>query len=156
MNEKLATIKQWVQIVSSAAIPIAIAFGGWLIQSAISDAGLKKDYVQIAVSVLKESPTKENEQLREWAISIIDKNAPVPIPAKLKSQLADMRLLTLADLNVQKRIECKKAKDKETVDWLVENFPERFSRCENQNEIGVIGYDWKGSRIPIRKEEPKE
>ena len=156
MNEKLEKIKIWVQIISSAAIPITSAFGGWFIQAAISDAGLKKDYVQMALSVLKEAPTKENEQLREWAISIIDKNAPVPIPSKLKGQLANMRLITLEDFNVQKRIECRKAKDKETVDWLIDNFPEKFSRCKSQIEIGIISFDWKNLPIHSEKEQPKK
>ncbi|MBX3648414.1 MAG: hypothetical protein KIT07_05335 [Anaerolineales bacterium] len=153
-NGSLEKIKLWTQIISSAAIPIAIALGGWLIQAAISDAGLKKDYVQMALSVLKEVPTKENEQLREWAISIIEKNAPVPIPSKLKGQLASMRLITLADINVQERIDCKKAKDKETVDWLIESFPEKFSRCENSNEIGIITFDWKNRADPQKEKRP--
>ena len=153
-NGSLEKIKLWTQIISSAAIPIAIALGGWLIQAAISDAGLKKDYVQMALSVQKEVPTKENEQLREWAISIIEKNAPVPIPSKLKGQLASMRLITLADINVQERIDCKKAKDKETVDWLIESFPEKFSRCENSNEIGIITFDWKNRADPQKEKRP--
>lgn len=87
-SERLEFWKQIAQIVSALAIPVVLALIGFFVQRSLADAGLKKDYVQMALNVLNSQPTKENEQLREWAISVLDKNSPVPIPLKLKSQLA--------------------------------------------------------------------
>lgn len=152
-NENLEKLKLWVQIISSAAIPLVIALMGWLIQSTLSEAGLKKDYVQMAITVLKETPNKENEELRQWALSIVDKNAPVPIPTKLRGQLTSIPLITsLSDIGIEKTIECKKARDQETADWLMENFPREFFRCQNRDEVGVTKFVTKGNELPNRSD----
>lgn len=92
-SNRLEFWKQIAQIASALAVPLVLAFIGYLVQSSLADAGLKKDYVQMALGVLKDQPTKENEQLRQWAISVLDKNSPVPIPSALKSQLLTSKKL---------------------------------------------------------------
>lgn len=71
--ERLEFWKQIAQIVSALAVPVVLALIGYFVQRSLADAGLKKDYVQMALGVLKEQPSKENEQLRQWAIAVLDK-----------------------------------------------------------------------------------
>src|SRR5437667_12522780 len=130
-TDRLERWKQISQMLSAAAIPIVLAVVGWFVQKALSDAGLKKDYVQMALAVLKEAPNKENAELRQWAIAVLDKNSPVPIPANLKSQLATAPITPLKFLGtneVQVAIECKRAPNKETVEWPVTAYPHRFAK----------------------------
>ena len=134
-SERLEFWKQIAQIVSALAIPLVIALIGYFVQRSLADAGLKKDYVQMALGVLKEQPSKENEQLRQWAIAVLDKNSPVPIPTPLKAQLAkstfDAFFLNPQDLKVEEVVECKPVPNPQVLEWLVANDPARYTRCPN-------------------------
>lgn len=137
--DKLERWKEVSQILSAIAIPIVLAVVGWFVQKALSEAGLKKDYVQMALAVLKDPPTKDNAELRQWAIAVLDENSPVPIPAKLKGQLAVTPIwsekLSLRDLEFT--VECRQAPNPESVEWLVKNYPYFFTRCPKNGEVGL-------------------
>lgn len=135
--ERLEFWKQIAQIVSALAIPVVLALIGFFVQRSLADAGLKKDYVQMALGVLNSQPTKENEQLREWAISVLDKNSPVPIPLRLKSQLARSSSIGFftEGFRFESTVECKPVPNQETLEWLIANDPARYSRCPN-GELG--------------------
>lgn len=145
-TDRLEFWKQIAQIGSAVAIPVILALIGYFVQSSLADAGLKKDYVQMALGVLKEQPTKENEQLREWAIAVLDKNSPVAIPTKLKSQLLESTVpfVLLSDLGEFKpveKIECRAVPSVEVLDWLVANEPSRYTRCAN-GQVGIRSLDF--------------
>lgn len=71
-----------LKILSLILLPASIAFGGWLIQSAIAEKNLEKDYVNISVSILLK-PTKDvDDTLRGWAVDILNMHAPIPLPEK--------------------------------------------------------------------------
>ena len=95
---QLQRVKLLVQICASIAIPLIVAVVGWLFQSAVSEAGLKKDYVQMALGVLQEKPTDSNTELRLWAIAVLDKHSPVAIPDALKKQLVVSQLALVGQL----------------------------------------------------------
>jgi len=42
----------------------------------------------MALELLEQKPSEETKELRHWAIAVLDKNSPVPIPDELKQQLA--------------------------------------------------------------------
>lgn len=56
-------------------------------QRTISGQGLRKDYTEIALRVLSEADTSEQAELRQWAIDVLDKNAPLPFSADVRRQL---------------------------------------------------------------------
>ena len=58
-------LKTRVSIFSTIATPIVIAIVGWWIQSSISQDGLKKDYVQIAINILNSPESNKNVELRQ-------------------------------------------------------------------------------------------
>lgn len=55
-----------------------IAAFGWIIQSEINDKSLRKEYVQIAVSILNsQEKSPEHSALRDWAVEILSQNSPI-------------------------------------------------------------------------------
>lgn len=88
MNKnKLGLIQSFLLIISSIMTPILIAVIGWYIQHSISERSLEKDYMAIAVSVLNNPNTKENINLRSWAVDFISKKSPLQMNDAAKSEL---------------------------------------------------------------------
>lgn len=139
----LEPIKQIAQIASAVAVPLVLAATGYFVQASISDAGLKKDYVQMALGVLKEAPTAENKQLRTWAISVLDKNSPVAIPGELKAELATNKSIPFVGFSNFKNedfqpvvtLDCKPVPDAGTLEWMLKTYPTKYERCAD----GQIG-----------------
>ena len=66
---RLETISR---ILSIAAIPILVALVGWLVQRQIQNQSVRKDYVQLAVSILREpDSSKVSVELRSWAVDLL-------------------------------------------------------------------------------------
>lgn len=86
-QETLSKIQSIATILSSVAIPIVIALVGWWVQSSVSNEGIKKDYVQMAVGILKDTEKQKDEEMRKWAVAVLDKNSPVPFSSDLRSKL---------------------------------------------------------------------
>jgi hypothetical protein len=79
----LATAEQFSRMVSIAAIPIVLGVGGWLIQRQLQNQSIRRDYVQIALTILQNPDTsKVPAEIREWAVDLLNENAPT----KLNSQ----------------------------------------------------------------------
>jgi len=86
-RDTLGKIQAIATIVSLVAIPIVIAIVGWAVQEKIADQTTKKDYVLMAVGILNKQQSEGDEELRRWAIEVLDKNAPVPFTKDIKIKL---------------------------------------------------------------------
>ena len=86
-QDSLNKIQSIATILSLIAIPIVIATVGWYVQASISTEGIKKDYVQIAIGILKDNEKQKDDELRKWAVSVLDKNSPVPFSKNLRIKL---------------------------------------------------------------------
>ena len=85
MNQE--TLIKWQSIASiaaSIAIPLILAIVGYIVQDKLSTEGLRKDYVQIAISILKE---RQDEDLRKWAVKVLDENSPIPFSKDVRMKL---------------------------------------------------------------------
>ena len=107
--QKLETLKAWSAIVSAVAMPIVVAIVGFFVQRSLSSEGLKKDYVQIAISVLMQAPSKDGTDLRTWAIKVLEVNSPVPLPEKAKEDLYRLAFPVPLDspVDVGKHMRCR-------------------------------------------------
>lgn len=83
----LAKWQAVASIVGSLAVPVVLAVFGYLIQRQLASEGLRKDYVQIAVSVLNQEPAKQEAELRLWAIATLESNSPIPFTTAVKDGL---------------------------------------------------------------------
>lgn len=93
-QDRLQRLKLRAQIAATVAVPIVLAVAGWLVQRTVSDAGLKKDYVQMALGLLQQKPSEDTKELRQWAIAVLDEHSPIPIPNGLKEQLVARQIST--------------------------------------------------------------
>jgi hypothetical protein len=73
----LDTTEKLARIVSIAAIPVVIAIGGWLIQRQLQDQAIRRDYVQLSLSILQNpDPSKVPPEIRTWAVDLLTDNSP--------------------------------------------------------------------------------
>ena len=68
---KYEAAKNIATIFSAIAIPVVLTIAGYYIQRQLADDGLKKDYVGIAASILKENPANQEPDLRKWATRLL-------------------------------------------------------------------------------------
>jgi hypothetical protein len=83
----LAKWQSIAAIAASIAIPLILALFGFLVQRQLATEGLKKDYVQIAISILKESSSSQDNEIRNWAVEVLDRNAEIPFSKNAKASL---------------------------------------------------------------------
>ena len=68
--DRVETVSRTLSI---AAIPVLLAVVGWLVQRQIQKQSVGKDYVQLAVSILREpDSSKVNPELRGWAVDLLN------------------------------------------------------------------------------------
>lgn len=62
---------------SYIALPLLIALLGWSIQRSISTQDISKDYVALAVSILTLPEDSVDDDMRIWAVELVNENSPV-------------------------------------------------------------------------------
>lgn len=87
-KSKLSIVQSYATIAATVAVPILVAIFGYLIQLRISEESTKKDYVSMAISIINSKETPEDSDLRKWAVSVLDKNSPVPFGDSLRKSLS--------------------------------------------------------------------
>lgn len=91
-NIKSEGIERVIKVLSSIAIPAVIAYFGWQIEQKISSNNLKKEYVELSISIL--TSEKEIEpSIRDWAIDILQDNSPVNLSPTAIAELTDGAIL---------------------------------------------------------------
>jgi hypothetical protein len=77
------------QILSILAVPIVLAYVGFLVQGSLQEQQVKRDYVNLAVSLLtpkKDGEKETSKELRDWAISLLNESSPIKLsPEQVKS-----------------------------------------------------------------------
>lgn len=84
-KDRLDKAKDWAQILSLIAIPLVVAYVGSDIQSGAKERELKRDYVQIATSILGSKDT--SPALRSWAVQILEVHSPVRLSREVQTAL---------------------------------------------------------------------
>jgi hypothetical protein len=79
------------KIASYIVTPIVIALTGWWVQSSVADAGIRKDYVAMAMGILKDKSA--DQQLLIWATQVVKENSPTPLSNELQGKIARSALL---------------------------------------------------------------
>lgn len=86
-QETLSKLQSIAAIISAIAIPVVLAVIGYVVQDKMSTEGIKKDYVGIAIGILKDANVSKDEDMRKWAVSVLDVNSPVPFSKDLRTRL---------------------------------------------------------------------
>jgi hypothetical protein len=80
----ISTLRDIAVIVGAIGTPVVVA----IIGRSVAKSGLQKDYVQLALQILRDDPSKSSKELRQWAVDILEKFSPVGISESLKTSLA--------------------------------------------------------------------
>ncbi|WP_129933957.1 MULTISPECIES: hypothetical protein [unclassified Pseudomonas] len=84
-KEQLEKAQAISTIFATIAVPIIVAVFGWVLQSQTSADAVKKDYVQMAVNILNSE--KSDEEMRGWAVAVLDRSSPVPFTRDMKDSI---------------------------------------------------------------------
>jgi hypothetical protein len=84
---RLSAIERFSKTLSIAAIPVVLAVGGWVIQKQLQNQAVSRDYVQLAVSILREPATSVKPEIRSWAVDLLRANSPTPFSDELSQRL---------------------------------------------------------------------
>lgn len=74
-------------ILSAIAIPLVIALIGNSVQQSIAENGIKKDYLAMAISILKDGGEKVDPEMKSWAAAVVSAYSPVPFSAGAKGKI---------------------------------------------------------------------
>lgn len=102
---RLQKIQSMASIASSIAIPVVLAFAGYAVQERLAEDGLRKDYVSVAVGILKDNPKGQDPSLRGWATTVLTLYSPVKFSDEAKKGLETALFAgsTMPELPVQAR-----------------------------------------------------
>jgi WD40 repeat protein len=75
------------RIMSLVAIPVVLAIIGAAIQATLGRSTVSRDYVQLAVSVLTADKTKTPQELRDWAVDLLNENSPTKFSKEVAARL---------------------------------------------------------------------
>lgn len=84
--EKLRTISS---IIAAIVIPVAVAWVGNDFSKALKEREIQGKFVELAVQILREEPSKQAEGLRDWATEVLNKYSGVPFSAETKKALIE-------------------------------------------------------------------
>lgn len=87
--DKLTTMSA---LFASVLVPVVLAFVGNAYTNALKQAENRVKYTELAISILKDKPSPETQDVRAWAVDVINQYSGVPMSAKVKSQLLGSRL----------------------------------------------------------------
>lgn len=73
----LEKLNRFSPLIATIVIPIVLAFIGNQYTAAVKEREVQGEFVALAVDILKQKPTAENRNIREWATSILDKYSGV-------------------------------------------------------------------------------
>lgn len=83
-----ATIEKISKTLSAVAIPVVLAGGGWFIQKQLQNQAVSRDYVQLAVSILREpDQSKVKPEMRQWAVDLLQANSPIKLSGETEAKL---------------------------------------------------------------------
>jgi hypothetical protein len=93
----------------------------------------------------------------------MDKLSPVPLSPKLREQLkkgeVELRASGSAEaggVGIVRYFSCEPGKDKATVQWLLNSFPDKFQKCPSESDIGVSRFKAKEGTLQSGEVELKK
>lgn len=75
-------------ILSAIAIPVVLGLIGYTVQRSIAEDGIKKDYLAMAVTMLRDDDKRLDPELKAWATAVVSKYSPVPFSPSAEEKLA--------------------------------------------------------------------
>jgi|TARA_B110000908_G_C10006510_1_gene336555 SMC interacting uncharacterized protein involved in chromosome segregation len=80
-------LKALSTIIASIFVPIAIVIIGNSYSTALKESEIQVRYVELAVEILKEDPSKKRSNMREWAVDLINNYSEIEIDLETRNEL---------------------------------------------------------------------
>lgn len=80
-------------LIASVLVPIVLAVVGQAYTSTLKESENRVKYTELAISMLKDKPTPETQDVRAWAIDVVNQYSGVPMSAQVREQLLRSRLV---------------------------------------------------------------
>jgi hypothetical protein len=74
-------------LLASVLVPLVIAVVGNAYTTALKESENRVKYTELAIGILKDTPTPETQDVRAWAIDVINQYSGVAMSAQVKRQL---------------------------------------------------------------------
>ena len=81
--------------IATILIPIVVVIVGNLYSSALKESENRVKYTELAISILKDKPSSENQSIRGWAIEVINQYSGVPMTSEVKKELQNSKLIAV-------------------------------------------------------------
>lgn len=85
--EKWEKFKIFSGSLAAVLIPLALAFIGNGYSQALKEREMQGRFVELAVSILRETPTPQTENIRGWAVDVLNEYSGVQLGAGAKNDL---------------------------------------------------------------------
>lgn len=119
------TVERLSKTLSIAAIPVVLAIGSWIIQKRLQDQTVSRDYVQLAVTILKEPASSKD--MKEWAVQLLNANSPTKFTPVLSKDLSEGKVqlpesFTLLPTTTVPAVTSSANSKEEAVNWELKGF----------------------------------
>src|SRR5437763_17014871 len=84
---KWEAIERVSKTLSIAAIPSVLAVGGWVLQERLQDQTVSRDYVQLAVTILKEPNSSKDR--KSWAVLLLNAHSATKFTPEMSNSLSE-------------------------------------------------------------------
>ncbi len=68
-------------------VPAAIAWVGHIYTQGLKEREIEARFVELGVTILQAAPTKETENLRQWAVEVLDTYSGIPLNTETSNEL---------------------------------------------------------------------
>jgi len=68
--------EKYARILSLIAIPLVLGIVGYWVQKSLGDKNLNREYVELAVGILTEEEKEIPDEIRTWAVDMLNENSP--------------------------------------------------------------------------------
>jgi uncharacterized protein YjbI with pentapeptide repeats len=79
--------------IASILVPLVLAVVGNAYASAMKQSETKVKYTELAISILKDKPSSDTQDVRAWAIDVVNQYSGVPMSPQVREQLLRSRLV---------------------------------------------------------------
>jgi len=82
-RDTLGKLQAIANIAAAIIVPILIAYVGWVLQFKQVESARSQEFVKMALNILADNSGNATDELKTWAIKIIDVESPVPLSRDL-------------------------------------------------------------------------
>ena len=87
--DKISTLSV---LLASVLVPLVVAVVGNAYTSVLKESENRLKYTELAIGILREKPSADTQDIRSWAVDIINQYSGVPLTLKARQQLLRSQL----------------------------------------------------------------